>query len=248
MEEGFSKAVCATLFAVGMLTAGCAGGQKSQRGSGVACPEGQSFDGTYCRVDQSVATVETSVPVPSEGVGSGGTTSAPVGTGGEGSAPLPTEPVPAEDLPPPTTEAATTPEDEAPPAFATPVDYAMAAQAAPVMQYLARSHLPSGARQLAPPFAGQFAEGQILEQKMQLVAGKCYTVVGLALPPVEELNIELFAEADPRTPLLVDDTQGPQAVLGSRDKCYLSTEGGPARLVLRVTKGQGVAAAQVYFK
>jgi hypothetical protein len=124
----------------------------------------------------------------------------------------------------------------------------MAAQAAPVMNYLASSHLPSGARPMGAPFAGQFAEGQILEQKVQLVLGKCYTVVALALPPVTELNVELFAEGDDGPPLASDDATGPQAVLGSRNECFKPEKTGPARLVLTVVAGRGVAAAQLFQK
>lgn len=123
----------------------------------------------------------------------------------------------------------------------------MAAQAGPVMHYLASSHLPSGARPLGAPFAGQFAEGQVLSQKVQLSAGKCYTVVALGLPPVTELDVELTAEGSQQA-LAQDEGAGPQAVLGSRDDCFAPKVGGPAVLTLRVTQGRGLAAAQMYQK
>lgn len=237
---------------------GCTGGSggKDARSAEIACPPGQTFDGQYCRVDQTVATVETEVR-SSEEVAPADAAPAEV---------VPAEAVSAEQTPPDpsadapgttTTDAAADdsslehaeqePEPKTP-AHAAPVDYAMAAQAAPVMQYLSHSHLPQGARALAAPFAGQFAEGQILEQKVQLVAGKCYTVVALALPPVSELTVELLSEAEPTTVLARDEDTGPQAVLGSRDRCYLAERSGPARLRLTVEKGRGVAAAQVFAK
>lgn len=240
-----------TWFCAGVSLAallGCTGGSggKDARSAEIACPPGQTFDGQYCRVDQTVATVETEVRSSQEIA--------------------PAEAAPAEEVPPgpsaddpgtTTTDAAADDsslepaEQELPPKtpeHAAPVDYAMAAQAAPVMQYLSHSHLPQGARALAAPFAGQFAEGQILEQKVQLVAGKCYTVVALALPPVSELTVELLSEAEPTDVLARDEDTGPQAVLGSRDRCYLAERSGPARLRLTVEKGRGVAAAQVFAK
>jgi len=123
----------------------------------------------------------------------------------------------------------------------------MAAQAAPIIQYLASSHLPSGARQLGAPFAGQFAEGQVLTQKLQVVEGKCYTVVAVAMPPVSELNVLLFQEGR-QEPLLEDVLTGTQAVIGSRDKCYRAAKSESLELVLRVEKGNGVAAGQVFQK
>ena len=130
---------------------------------------------------------------------------------------------------------------------ATPVDYAMAAQAAPVMHYLASSHLPSGARPLGAPFAGQFTAGQVLEQKVQLTLGKCYTVVGMGLPPITELDL-FFLEEDGEEPIIRDDTNGAQAVLGSRSACFKPAKTGSVTLRLQVVQGQGVAAAQVFQK
>jgi hypothetical protein len=123
----------------------------------------------------------------------------------------------------------------------------MAAQAAPLVQYLAASHLPSGARAFGAPFAGQFAEGQILQRKVQLTAGKCYTVVAAGLPPIGEVDIELVAEGE-KEAAAKDATNGIQAVLGSRSKCFTPPQTGPYKLILRVTRGQGVAAAQAFQK
>ena len=222
------------------LTGACSsGGAPAQGASDVTCPPGQSFDGQYCQVDQNVATQEAEV------------SAAAVAEEDESSTDESDEPSEEEST---DEEAAAVDEPEevpaAPalaPAQATPVDVTMAAQAAPIIQYLASSHLPSGARQYHAPFAAQFAEGQVFEQKIQLTAGKCYTAVAVALPPVTELNIELFAEGQ-EEPLAKDSTTGAQAVLGSRDACFRPPATGSYKLVLTVAGGQGVAAAQVFQK
>lgn len=235
-----SGLVCALLFA-------CGGPKPAQSSSDVKCPPGQSFDGQFCKVDQSVATVEQPLPAASAETAPPAPTSSaepvaqvPADTAstqpgaGEG----PGEVTPA--------DAASSPVFVAPPA-AAPVDYAMAAQAAPVMQYFASSHLPAGSRPVGAPFAGQFQAGQGLIKKVQLTAGKCYTIVGMGLPPVLEVNLLLVDPTDNQV-LLRDETSGTQAVVGSRDQCYQATQTASFSLVLVVEQGQGVAAAQVFQK
>jgi hypothetical protein len=130
----------------------------------------------------------------------------------------------------------------------------MAASAAPLIQYLASAHLPAGARPFGVPFAGQFAEGQVLEQRVQLTVGKCYTVVAAGTPPVQELRVALFAVPGSASgsaggaqnssgavggansssvsllatlagpPLAEDSDSGPQAVLGRKAGCFKPLE------------------------
>lgn len=223
------------------LLPGCGGSRQSAEGANdVTCPPGQSYDGQFCQVDQNVATAEQPLPgQPSEKEPAPEVP--PTEEPGEPAFDTPS----AEEKPAPESEPADP--QEVPPSQATPVDVTMAAQAGPIIQYLASSHLPSGARQMGAPFAGQFAEKQILEQKMQLTSGKCYTVVAVGLPPVAEVNLELFSEGATE-PVAKDDTVGVQAVLGSRSSCFQPKTSGPFRLVLSVDKGQGVAAAQVFQK
>lgn len=245
--------------AIGLLS-GCAGSgaEGAKTADDVKCPAGQTFDGEYCQVDQNVATQEQPVAAPAEGAvaaNEGAKDSSAVNEEGtEEPASAVEEPsleAPGEE-PAPGQEESTDPAEEEGTEgedlkSAAPVDYAMAAQAAPVMHYLASSHLPSGARPLGAPFAGQFAAGQILEQKVQLTAGKCYTVVAMGLPPISEVNLEL-REKGQEEPLITDPGQGPQAVLGSRDSCFKPEKSGPVTLRLHVIAGQGVAAAQVFQK
>jgi hypothetical protein len=216
-----------------LLTCGCGGSGKSAKSSSdVNCPTGQTFDGEFCQVDQTVATREQPAPAPEE--------QEPVAPSPEPE-PEPTEdpiqPVPPEGEPSPAI----------PPKMATPVDVTMAAQAGPLISYMAGAHLPAGARSFGSPFAGQFAEGQILERKVQLSLGRCYTVVAAGLPHISEVNVELFPEGA-TVAAAKDSTVGMQAVLGSRQDCFKPVASGTYRLVLTVEKGQGVAAAQVFEK
>lgn len=215
---------------------GSSGGASSA--SDVKCPPGQTYDGEFCQVDQSVATAEKPVP-PEEPAPSSEAPQSTPPEAPEGSAEADSNPTPelSAEEPAPQVERSR----------ATPVDVTMAAQAAPLIQYMAASHLPAGSRPLGAPFAGQFAEGQILDRKVQLTSGKCYTVMAAALPSVVEVNLELYEEGG-ATPVAKDATQGLQAILGSRDQCFSPSKTGTYQLVLFVERGQGVAAAQVFQK
>jgi hypothetical protein len=102
--------------------------------------------------------------------------------------------------------------------------------------------------------AGNFQQGQVLETQVQMNPGKCYTVVGAAVPTVTNLDIELV----PLMPvpglaspvMAADQTQGSTAVVGAAPNCFkwALPVGGPMKVVLRVSAGQGMAAAQVYEK
>lgn len=231
-----------------LLLSACGGGNQKGAGSpsDVRCPSGQTYDGEFCQVEQNVATAEVPAPAPQE------TPTSPA-NGEVTPTPADGQPVDPGSVPEPQLEAGaadpTLEGGEAATALspAAPVDYAMAAQAAPVMHYLASSHLPSGARPLGVPFAGQFTAGQVLEQKVQLTAGKCYTVVAMGLPPVTEVDL-LFLEEGSDEPIIRDETKGAQAVLGSRNACFKPTSTGSVSLRLQVVTGQGVAAAQVFQK
>lgn len=224
------------------LIVSCGGsGSGADSASDVKCPPGQTYDGEFCQVDQSVATAEKAVPPEEPAPKSEEPETSPAQEPA-----LATEEKPAESEPGTSTEEPA----QAPPAErtrATPVDVTMAAQAAPLIQYMAASHLPAGSRPMGSPFAGQFAEGQIVERKVQLTQGKCYTVMAAGLPPVVEVNLELYEEGAKVT-VARDTTPGLQAVLGSRDQCFLPQKTGSYQLVLYVERGQGVAAAQVFQK
>ena len=103
------------------------------------------------------------------------------------------------------------------------------------------------------PFAGQFQEGQTLEQDITISPGKCYTIVAVGLG-IQELDMQLLTQPVPQVPpvmLAQDATTGPQATIGGKASgCWKNPTplGAPGKVVLKATKGAGIAAAQVYVK
>jgi hypothetical protein len=105
--------------------------------------------------------------------------------------------------------------------------------------------------------AGNFAEGQILEQPFTLQGGKCYTVLALGVGGIQEVDIALVAT--PQIPIpgfggvvARDTTSGTQASMGGKGNCYKlpfpAPFNVPAKYVVKVSKGAGIAAAALYVK
>jgi hypothetical protein len=137
--------------------------------------------------------------------------------------------------------------------LATPLDPSMAAAVQPVLTQLASTKAPAGAKPIGSLMAANFQAGQQLEAQVQMEPGKCYTVVGAALPPVTELDLKLVAVtplAGMAPVLAVDNTTGAQAVLGEKPNCFKWAWPIPApvKVVVTVTGGQGLAAAQLFGK
>lgn len=170
------------------------------------------------------------------------------------------QPQPAATAPAATAPAATAPPVGVPPVAtsaagspAAPLDATAAAAATGLLGALAQQNAP-GAKAVGTVVAGNFQQGQVMESQVQMNPGKCYTVVGAALPTVQNLDIELV----PLMPvpglaspvMAADQTQGPTAVVGAAPNCFkwALPVGGPMKVVLRVSAGQGMAAAQVYEK
>ena len=99
--------------------------------------------------------------------------------------------------------------------------------------------------------AAQFKEGQALEQPIQLLPGKCYTVLAVGAG-VTEMDIVLVASTPlPTSPTLAQDSStGSTAALGGRGNCFKWSMpvGIQAKYVLKATKGSGVAAGQLFVK
>ncbi len=201
----------------------CGGSHNQDANTGgpqaVQCPPGQVFDGHYC--------VMQGAPPPT------GTTTAP---------------------PPTATTTAPPPPPGPSGPSATPLDPTAAAAATQLLAPLAAQHAPAGATPLGSVIAGQFTQGQQLEQQIQMQPGRCYTVVGVGLPPVQNLDIQLVpmvAIPGMTSPVIASDqTQAPQAVLGEKPNCFkwAAPFAAPVKVVVKVSAGQGVAAAQVYEK
>jgi hypothetical protein len=102
-------------------------------------------------------------------------------------------------------------------------------------------------------FAGQFQEGQTLEQPINLAPGKCYSVVGVSLPGIQELDVQIAAQPLPQVPPVVlaqDNATGAVAVVGGRGNCFKNPSPIPVtgKVIVKATKGAGIAGAQIYVK
>lgn len=188
------------------------------------CPPGQFFDGQICQPMQGAAAPNTAAPPPATAAAPG--------------APPPGAPVPVV-----TAQAGPT---------ATPLDPAAAAAATQAINLVAPQSAP-GAKPVGSAIAGQFQQGQSLEGQVQMQANKCYTIIGVGLPPVQNLDIQLAPfVAVPGMPAMVlaaDQTVGPNAVIGEKQSCYRSGPiAVPMKVIVTVSQGSGVAAVQVYEK
>lgn len=134
---------------------------------------------------------------------------------------------------------------------ASAIDPNLASAATIPLNNLAATEAP-GMTKEGGPIAGQFSAGQTLEQQIQLMPGKCYTIVGVGAG-ITELDISLVA----LTPipmgssvLAQDNSSGSNAVLGGRGNCYRWSlpVGINAKFIVKATAGSGVAAAQLYVK
>lgn len=103
-----------------------------------------------------------------------------------------------------------------------------------------------------PVVAGQFKEGQILEQPIQILPGKCYSVLAVGAG-ISEMDITLVATTPlpQASPVLAQDQgSGASASLGGRGNCFKwgFPFGINAKFMLKATRGSGIAAGQLYVK
>jgi len=159
--------------------------------------------------------------------------------------PAPTAPT---TTPPPV---ATAPAAGAAGAPATPIAPAAAQVATLALQGLAASEAP-GMQPDGQPFAAQFQEGQVLEQAINIEAGKCYAVIASGVG-IQQLDVQLVLHAPPLPPqaLAQSSGQGATAILGGKaNGCFKNPlpVGGPGKVIVKATRGAGLAAAQIYKK
>jgi len=215
-----------------LALAACGGDDKPANSPQASqCPAGQYFDGQMCQTPGAAV----GQPQPAAAAG----TPAPAATG---AAPATTGAAPT--LPVATSQ---------PGSPAQALDAASASAATQLLGALAQQSAP-GAKPLGSAIAGNFQQGQILESQVQMSPGKCYTVVGASVPTVTNLDLELV----PLMPvpglaspvMAADQTQASTAVIGASPNCFkwALPVGGPMKVVVRVSAGQGIAAAQVYEK
>jgi len=124
----------------------------------------------------------------------------------------------------------------------------------PLLDQVAKEQTQPGAKAVGETLVGNFGTGQTLDTQIQLQPNKCYTVVATGLPPVGEvgLQLQLTTALPGMAPVLaVDSDRGSTAVIGKKTQCYRWTLGvipAPGKVVVQVTAGTGLVAAQVYEK
>ncbi|HEY6079563.1 MAG TPA: hypothetical protein VIW29_12200 [Polyangiaceae bacterium] len=220
-------AISLMMSGLGLLVA-CGEDKPAETGQpgAVQCPPGQYYDGRFCQVQGAAP----GAPAP---------TGAPTGTA--------TAPPPGVALPPgavATTAAGPT---------AQPLDPAAAAAATQLIAPLSAQYVVAGAKPMGSAIAGNFQQGQSLEVQIQTNPNRCYTIVGVGLPPVANLDISVagvpLMPGLPALTLGADNTVSPNAIVGGKPDCMKS---GPisamVKVVLTVSQGSGVAAAQVFEK
>ncbi len=134
---------------------------------------------------------------------------------------------------------------------ARPLDTSATAAAATLLAGVAVTEAPAS-KPIGAVLAGQFEPGQALETAVELAPGKCYTAIAVGAPPIEDVDVKLVLP--PWVPggialvMAEAKTDGPTAVLGPRRDCFRWAMGtsAPARLVMVVTRGHGLAAARLY--
>ena len=216
-----------SLVLAALAVVACGGDDKSAAAPmAQQCPPGQYFDGQICQ-SQGAAPANTAAP----------------GAAAPGAPAAAPAAVPGAPAPVVTAQAGPT---------ATPLDPAAAAAATQAINLLSPQSAP-GAKPVGSAIAGQFQQGQSLEGQIQMQPNKCYTLIGVGLPPVQNLDIQLapfVAMAGlPAMVLAADQTVGPNAVIGEKAACYKSGPiAVPMKVIVTVSQGSGVAAVQVYEK
>jgi hypothetical protein len=118
------------------------------------------------------------------------------------------------------------------------------------LNLLAQQNAP-GAKAVGSPLAGNFQAGQCLETQVMLNPGKCYTAIATGAGPSEvDVQLQLPLPPPGNQTIAQDNGSGPLAVLGKSPDCFKNPSpfAAPMKLVLKVSGGQGMAAAQLYEK
>lgn len=113
------------------------------------------------------------------------------------------------------------------------------------------THAP-GMQKEGGALAGNFQQGQSLEQGFQLMPNKCYTVIATGAG-VSELDVVLvvLTPIPGQSPVLAQDNMtGTTAVVGGSGQCFRwqAPFGANAKFIMTATAGAGLAAAQLYSK
>jgi hypothetical protein len=209
---------------------GVACGGNEPPASTPSCPPGQVFDGRYCQM------ANNTTPPGAAGNGAGG-----------GVTPGPTpSPTPAPSPAPLATTGCASP--------IAPIDVSAAQPITAALLPLAAQKAMPGAKPVGGVVAAQFQQGQCLQTTITMSPGKCYSVVGTAVPTVQNLDLSLVpAVAIPGVPEVVaasDNTVAANAVVGEAPNCFkwALPMSGTMKLIVSVPAGQGLAGVQVFEK
>ncbi|NUP07161.1 MAG: hypothetical protein HOW73_13990 [Polyangiaceae bacterium] len=132
------------------------------------------------------------------------------------------------------------------------IDPSLATVATVPLMQLQLQHAPGMAKE-GPVLAGNFQEGQSLEQSVQLMPNKCYTIIGTGAG-IQELDIQLvlLTPLPGQSPTLAQDNAqgGATSVVAGGGNCFRwqAPFGANAKWVMTSTRGSGVAAGQLYVK
>ena len=134
---------------------------------------------------------------------------------------------------------------------ATPIDPNFAGAAGAALGFIASTDA-AGMQKEGAPLAGQFAEGQVLEQQITIQPGKCYAIVAAGVGP-QELEVTLLPQSPiPGLPAIGSAKgTGQKTVMGGGGNCVrlaLMPVAVPAKWVLKSTRGGGLVAGQLYVK
>jgi hypothetical protein len=134
---------------------------------------------------------------------------------------------------------------------AQPLDPNFAGAATGALNLVAASET-AGMTKEGAPLAGNFQEGQVLEQQVTIQPGKCYTIVAAGVG-VQELELTLLPVSPvPGLPSMGSSRgAGSKTVLGGGGNCIklaLIPIPVQAKWVLKASRGGGLAAGQLFVK
>lgn len=101
--------------------------------------------------------------------------------------------------------------------------------------------------------AGQFQQGQTLEQQFQMAPNRCYAALAVGAG-ISEMHIQFIAMQPipgvPNPVLAEDKSSGNVGKLGTRGTCFRwqAPFGVNAKVVYTAVAGSGIAAGRVYAK
>ncbi len=107
-----------------------------------------------------------------------------------------------------------------------------------------------GLEPIGAPVGGDLKEGGFFTHRVEWEPGRCYAAVAGALGSVEELELWIIASGPKLWPGKVvasDEGKGNLAIAGGNGACFTPGDDVPeGGVVLKVAKGEGFAALQLY--